>query len=178
MHLAVAPAGSLPLAAAVGAEADAAAVDLAAVVAAGADCDMAPEGAGVAGDAGAAAAVGLAEAGDFAAFCLPPWPLQAPRPVAVEVVPSLQVVPPELAAAGVADVAGAAELAEAEAFCLPPWPLQAPRPVAVDVVPSLQVVVAAVSSARPGTVNTNIRSGAARAPMRFLLFTVNYPHFD
>jgi hypothetical protein len=25
------------------------------------------------------------------AFCTPPWPLQAPRPVAVDVVPSLQV---------------------------------------------------------------------------------------
>ena len=27
-----------------------------------------------------------------AAFCTPPWPLQAPRPVAVEVVPSLHCV--------------------------------------------------------------------------------------
>jgi hypothetical protein len=26
------------------------------------------------------------------AFCTPPWPLHAPRPVAVDVVPSLQVV--------------------------------------------------------------------------------------
>jgi hypothetical protein len=46
--------------------------------------------AGVAGANGAAATGEVA--GVDAAFCLPPWPLQAPRPVAVEVVPSLQVV--------------------------------------------------------------------------------------
>jgi hypothetical protein len=54
-----------------------------------------PDAAGVAGAAGAAAAAGAAGAAaavDLAAFCTPPWPLQAPRPLAVEVVPSLQVV--------------------------------------------------------------------------------------
>jgi hypothetical protein len=39
------------------------------------------------------AAAGSPEAGLlFDAFWTPPWPLHAPRPVAVEVVPSLQVV--------------------------------------------------------------------------------------
>jgi hypothetical protein len=75
--LAVAPVGSVLPAAAVGAD-FAAPDDLAAVVA----------GAAVAAAAGAAAAAALL----FEAFCTPPWPLHAPRPVAVEVVPSLQVV--------------------------------------------------------------------------------------
>lgn len=99
-------------------------------------------------------------------------------------VPSLQEVPPELVAAappadgaGAAGAAGTGDVAvlDGEDFCLPPWPLQAPRPVAADVVPSLQVVVAWVSSAWLGTVNTNSSSGAARAPMRFLLFTAITP---
>jgi hypothetical protein len=52
----------------------------------------APEAAGaaaavIAGAAGAAAAGAVA-----AAFCTPPCPLQAPLPVVVEVLPSLQVV--------------------------------------------------------------------------------------
>jgi hypothetical protein len=111
LHFAVAPAGSVLLAATVGADADDA--DLAAEVAAGDDADAVPAGGGVAGGAaGAAAALaggaaaagaagvddGAGVAGDvavlavFAAFTVPPWRLQAPRPVAVEVVPSLQVV--------------------------------------------------------------------------------------
>jgi hypothetical protein len=43
---------------------------------------------GVAAGAVAAAAVAAAAVD----FCTPPWLLQAPRPVAVDVVPSLQVV--------------------------------------------------------------------------------------
>jgi hypothetical protein len=47
--------------------------------------------------AGALAAVALDDEAALelvagADFCTPPWPLQAPRPVAVEVVPSLHVV--------------------------------------------------------------------------------------
>ncbi|HME38605.1 MAG TPA: hypothetical protein VKG63_06560 [Steroidobacteraceae bacterium] len=97
MHLAVAPVGSVLLAAAVGADFDAvddlaAAGVLAGVAAAGL---VAAGAAGLAAAAGAAGAAGAAVAGAAAvleAFCTPPWPLQAPRPVAVEVVPSLHVV--------------------------------------------------------------------------------------
>jgi hypothetical protein len=43
--------------------------------------------------AGAAAGAGAElELEEDEAFCTPPWPLQAPRPVACEVVPSLHVV--------------------------------------------------------------------------------------
>jgi hypothetical protein len=85
--LAVAPVGSVLLAAAVGADFEAV-DDLAAAGAASA-------GAAAAGAAAVASAAGLL----FEAFFTPPWPLQAPRPVAVEVVPSLQVVgAPESAA--------------------------------------------------------------------------------
>jgi len=49
--------------------------------------DAAGAAGAAAGSAGAAASALLA-----AAFCTPPWPLHAPRPVAVEVVPSLHVV--------------------------------------------------------------------------------------
>jgi hypothetical protein len=48
--------------------------------------------AGAAAGAGVAAGVAEAAAVVFAAFCTPPWPLQAPLPVAADVVPSLQVV--------------------------------------------------------------------------------------
>jgi hypothetical protein len=101
---------------------------------------------------------------DAADLFTPPCPLQAPRPLWVEVVPSLQVTvaaPPELdepealeleLAAGAAlaplDPLELLELllpleplaAAAVAFLsIPPWPLQAPRPPCGDVVPSLQV---------------------------------------
>jgi hypothetical protein len=59
--------------------------------------------AGAPDDAGAVeagAAAGAAAAGAAAAaFCTPPWPLHAPRPVAVDVVPSLQVVAAGVSAA-------------------------------------------------------------------------------
>jgi hypothetical protein len=64
---------------------------------------VAPDAAGVAGAAGAAAgaaAAGAAGAAEVPAFCTPPWPLQVPLPVEVEVVPSLQVVGVESAQAG------------------------------------------------------------------------------
>jgi hypothetical protein len=58
------------------------------------------------------------------AFCTPPWPLQAPFPLAVEVLPSLHVVGvPEPAGAAGAAAAGAGVAAAAEvlaAFCTPP----------------------------------------------------------
>jgi hypothetical protein len=56
-----------------------------------------PEAAGAAGAAGAAAG---AVAVEVPAFWTPPWPLQVPLPVEVEVVPSLQVVGVESAQAG------------------------------------------------------------------------------
>jgi len=66
--------------------------------------DLAAAGAASAGAAAVAGAeVGASNAGLLLeGFCTPPWPLHAPRPVAMEVVPSLQVV-------GVPDAAGAAE---------------------------------------------------------------------
>ena len=91
--------------------------------------------AGVAAGAAAAgaAAVAGAEVGASNAglllegFCTPPWPLHAPRPVAMEVVPSLQVVgvPDAAGAAGAAGAAagsaGAAAAAlSVAAFCTPP----------------------------------------------------------
>jgi hypothetical protein len=85
--LAVAPVGSVLLAAAVGA--DFVAVDDLAAVAAGA-------AAAGAADAAAlslfAAALSLFAAAALGAFCMPPWPLHVPLPVDVEVVPSLHVV--------------------------------------------------------------------------------------
>lgn len=105
MHFAVAPVGSVLLAAAVGADLVAVA-DFAAVVEAS-------------GAAGAAAAVVAAL--DLAAFCTPPWPLHVPLPVDVLVVPSAQVVlAPATGAAGVLEVAGAFAGAAAAAFCTPP----------------------------------------------------------
>jgi hypothetical protein len=62
--------------------------------------------AGVAGAAGAAAGAAGAAAGAavvFAAFWMPPWPLQVPFPVEVVVVPSLQVVGAESAACAGSD---------------------------------------------------------------------------
>jgi hypothetical protein len=91
--------------------------------------------------------------------------------MAVEVVPSLQVLPPPdavgavgaaAAGAGAEVAAGVAAVAAAfVAFCTPPWPLHAPRPVAVEVVPSLHVVAAASSAAKAGSDNANIMRGAA-----------------
>jgi hypothetical protein len=152
--LAVAPVGSVLPAAAVGAE-FAAAEDLAA--------------AGVAAAAAGAAAAGVAGV----AFCTPPWPLQVPLPVDVEVVPSLQVlVAAEAAgaagAAGAAAGAAAAEAAEVPAFWTPPWPLQVPLPVDVEVVPSLQVV--GVESAQAGSDSASIIKGAAMSPTSSVFF--------
>ena len=95
--------------------------DLAAVVA------VAAAGGAVAAAAGAAEAVAaagaLVPAADLVleAFCTPPWPLHAPRPVAVEVVPSLQAVGvPDVAGAAGAAAGAAAAGAAAAAFCTPP----------------------------------------------------------
>ena len=188
MHFAVAPVGSVLLAVAVGADFVAGAV----LAAAGA---IAGEGAAAAGAeavpvaAGAAAAGGAAVAAFFAAagvvlgdFCTPPCPLHAPRPEAVDVVPSLQVLELDAAAAAGAAVAGfasgvaAAVVAAAvvlAAFFTPPCPLHAPRPLAVDVVPSLQVVGSVESAACAGNPNTNTIKGAATNPMRLVFFMIN-----
>jgi len=111
--LAVAPVGSVLLAAAVGADFEAvevlaaAAVPAAGAAAAGAAGAEAAGAAAVVFEAAGAVVVEAAAGLLFDAFCTPPWPLQAPRPVAVEVVPSLHVVGvPEAAGAGAA-VAGA-----------------------------------------------------------------------
>ena len=121
MHLAVAPVGSVLPAVAVGADFEAV-EDLAAVVAVA--------GAGVAAAVGAAATAGaVAPAAGllFEGFCTPPWPLHAPRPVAVVVVPSLHVAgapddagAEEAGAAAGAVAAGAAAGAAAAGFCTPP----------------------------------------------------------
>jgi hypothetical protein len=170
LHLAVAPVGSVLLAVAVGADFEAvddlAAAGAAAVVAAGA---------AVAAAAGAEAVVAAAAGLLVVAFWTPPWPLQAPFPVAEEVVPSLQVVgvldDAGAAGAGVAGAAGAASGAAVEAaFWTPPWPLQAPFPVAEDVVPSLHVVAAVESAAQEGSDNANIIKGAAMSPTRSVFF--------
>jgi hypothetical protein len=141
----------------------------------GADFDDLAAGAAAAGAAGVAGVGGVAAAAAGALvddFCTPPWPLQAPLPCAVDVVPSLQVVvPPAAGVAGVAGVAGAvaagaaAAGAAVPAFCTPPWPLQVPLPVEVEVVPSLQVV-----SAVAGRASTNTINGAAMSPMRSVFF--------
>jgi hypothetical protein len=174
LHLAVAPVGSVLLAVAAGAEFEAvddlAAAGAAAVVAAGAAVAAAAGGA-----AGAEAVVAAAAGLLWVAFWTPPWPLQAPFPVAEEVVPSLQVV-------GVLDYAGAAGAAAAgaagaaagavveAAFWTPPCPLQAPFPVAEEVVPSLQVVEAVASAAEAGSDNANAIKGTAMSPTRFRFF--------
>lgn len=154
MHLAVAPVGSVLLAGEVGADFEAV-EDLAA---AGAEPVV-------------AAAAGLL----LLAFWTPPWPLQAPFPVAEELVPSLQVVgvldEGGAAGAAVAGAAGAAAGAVVEAaFWTPPWPLQAPFPVAEEVVPSLQVVAAVESAAQEGSDKANIIKGAAMSPTRSVFF--------
>jgi hypothetical protein len=175
LHFAVAPVGSVLLAVAVGA--DLVAVDdLAAVV------DAAGAAAGAvaavfAAAAGAAVVAAVAEL-DFAAFCIPPWPLHVPLPVDVLVVPSAQVVvAPGAGVAGVLGAAGvlvagaAAGAVAAAAFCTPPWPLQVPLPVEVLVVPSLQVVVvAAVSAERLGIANVKTNRGAAMNPAIVVFF--------
>jgi hypothetical protein len=51
-----------------------------------------PDAAGAAGAAGVAAGAAAAAGAAEEPFWTPPWPLHAPRPVAEEVVPSLQVV--------------------------------------------------------------------------------------
>jgi hypothetical protein len=173
LHLAVAPVGSVLPAVEVGADFEAvddlAAAGAAAVVAAGAA--VAAAGA----EAEVAAAAGLLGV----AFCTPPWPLQAPFPVAEEVVPSLQVVgvldDAGAAGAAVAGAAGAAAGAVVEeAFWTPPCPLQAPFPVAEEVVPSLQVVAAVESAAPAGSDSANTIKGAAMSPTRFRFFMKVY----
>jgi len=127
--------------------------------------------------AAGAAVVAAVAAVDFAAFCIPPWPLHVPLPVDVLVVPSAQVVAPAAGVAGVLGaagvlVAGAAAGAAAEAgaaFCTPPWPLHVPLPVEVLVVPSLQVVVAA-SAARLGSAHAKTNRGAAMSPAIVVFF--------
>jgi hypothetical protein len=129
LHLAVAPVGSVLLAAAVGA--------FIAVDAAGAVAEAVPaEAAGtVAGDiAGALAFMAVVLLG--VVVLVAAAAAGAPgEPVPGEATGTL---------AGEAAVAGAAA-ASAEGlpfagFCTPPWPLQAPRPEVVEVVPSLQVL--------------------------------------
>ena len=167
--------GSVLLADAVGADFDAV-DDLAAAGAAGADAAAAAGAAVAAGAAALASAAGLL----FDAFWTPPCPLHAPRPVAVEVVPSLQVV-------GVPDVAGAAAAGSGAAaagaavvlaaFWTPPCPLHAPRPVAVEVVPSLQVVGALESAARVGSAKLNTIKGTASNPTSVVFFMMLTPWF-
>jgi hypothetical protein len=181
LHLAVAPAGSVLLAVEVGADFEAV-DDLAAAggavgVAAGAAGAAVASAAGAAAgpEAEVAAAAGLL----WVAFWTPPCPLQAPLPVAEEVVPSLQVVGllDDAGAAGVAvaGAAGAAAGAVVEAaFWTPPCPLQAPFPVAEEVVPSLQVVAAVESAAPAGSDNANTINGAAMSPTRFRFFMKGY----
>jgi hypothetical protein len=193
LHFAVAPVGSVLLAVAVGADlvavddlaavVDAAGAAAGAVVGAVADAAAGAVAAVFAAAAGAAVAAAVAEL-DFAAFCIPPWPLHVPLPVELLVVPSAQVV--VAPAAGVAGVLGAAGVlvagaaagataAAGAAFCTPPWPLHVPLPVEVLVVPSLQVVVvAAVSAARLGSANAKTNKGAAMSPA-IVVFFMN-PH--
>jgi hypothetical protein len=151
------------------------------LLAAAVGADFEVDGLAAAGVVGAAAgavaaAAGASDAGlPFVAFCTPPCPLQAPRPVAMEVVPSLQVlgVPDAAGSAGAAGAAAAGAAGAAlvvAAFWTPPCPLHAPRPVAVEVVPSLQVVGALESAAYTGSPNMNVIKGTARNPTRFVFF--------
>jgi len=108
-----------------------------------------------------------------AALLTPPWPLQAPRPECVEVVPSLQTTAPapadgeELAAVGAgagAAAAGAlAELAEAD-LLIPPCPLQAPRPPCGEVVPSLHTTGLLDASWADDTAGAASNAAASMAP--------------
>lgn len=185
MHLAVAPVGSVLLAVAVGADVEAV-DDFAAAAGAAARAAAAGAAAGAGDAAVAGAAAGASNAGLLLeGFCTPPWPLHAPRPVAMEVVPSLQVVgvPDAAGAAGTAGAAagsaGAAAAAlSVAAFCTPPWPLHAPLPVAVEVVPSLHVVGAPESAARTGSPSMNTIKGTARNPARIVFFMDLTPWFD
>jgi len=154
------------LAAAVGADFDAV-DDLAAAGAAGvAGADAAAGAAVVAGAGAAASDAGLV----FDPFWTPPWPLHAPRPVAVEVVPSLQVVadPDAAGDAGAAAADAAGDAVVLTAFWTPPWPLHAPRPVAVEVVPSLQVVGVLESAAYVGSAKPNTIKCTASNPISFV----------
>lgn len=93
LHWAVAPAGAGPADFVVPADVVAGAVSFAAGELAGALGFWAEPGPGTLAGGGVAAGAGLEDADELgAAFCTPPWPLQAPRPVAVEVVPSLHCV--------------------------------------------------------------------------------------
>jgi hypothetical protein len=156
------------LAVAVGADFDAV-DDLAAAGAAGVDAAAAAGAAVAAGAAAVASAAGLL----FDAFWTPPCPLHAPFPLAVEVVPSLQVVGVPDAAGSGAAAAGAAVVFAA--FWTPPCPLHAPFPVAVDVVPSLQVVAALESAARVGSAKLNTIKGTASNPISVLFFMMLTP---
>jgi hypothetical protein len=154
---------------------DAAGAAAGAVAGAVADAAAGAVAAVFAAAAGAAVAAAVAEL-DFAAFCIPPWPLHVPLPVDVLVVPSAQVVVAPVA--GVAGVLGAAGVlvagvaaAAGAAFWTPPWPLHVPLPVEVLVVPSLQVVVvAAVSAARLCIANAKTNRGAAMSPTIVVFF--------
>jgi hypothetical protein len=93
LHCAVAPAGAGPADFVVPVDVVAGAVSFVAGVLVVALGFWADAGAGALAGGGVAAgaeADGVEEL--EAAFCTPPWPLQAPRPVAVEVVPSLHCV--------------------------------------------------------------------------------------
>ena len=100
--------------------------------------DLAAAGAAAGAAAAGAAAVAGAEVGASNAglllegFCTPPWPLHAPRPVAMEVVPSLQVV-------GVPDAAG---LHEARAHV---QPVEEPRALVSDVEGAAQLHLVALA---------------------------------
>jgi hypothetical protein len=147
LHFAVAPVGSvLPEA---GFELDELAADEDFVVA-GEVCEEAePEGGVVAGGgvaAGAEAADELVEDEAPEFFWTPPWPLQAPRPVALEVVPSLHVVGAAAgavsAAAGSAKASASNGAATSEASVvrfigMTPWvaAMSCVRPLALDSQP-------------------------------------------
>ncbi len=127
----------------------------------------------------------------------PPWPEQAPRPLCVEVVPSLQVTVAEpdaaedaelaapaagAAAAGAASEPEADVLAPADAdLSIPPWPEQAPRPPWGEVVPSLQVTVPLVALEVCAEEITGPASSAAAniaphiKPLNFAIFICSSP---
>jgi hypothetical protein len=93
LHFAVAPVGSvLPVDDLVVAAVDFEAGVLGAVVVGAVDFIMVPLGGALEAGGAAAGADEEPVLPDEVAFCTPPWPLHAPRPVALEVVPSLQVV--------------------------------------------------------------------------------------
>jgi hypothetical protein len=93
LHWAVAPAGAGPADFVVPPDVVAGAVSFAGGELVGELGFWAAAGAGVLAGGGVAAGADEDDADEpEAAFCTPPWPLQAPRPVAVEVVPSLHCV--------------------------------------------------------------------------------------